>query len=64
MLLISEKPEELNSAIVLARPTPIGDIKTITTTKNGQQTGTYFYRLVNNYHGQASKLPTKGAASD
>ena len=64
MLLVSEKPDELNSAIVLVGATPISEIKTITTTKNGQQTGTYFYRLVNNYHGQASKLPTKGAASD
>ena len=64
MLLVSEKPDELNSAIVLARATPISEIKTITTTKNGQQTGTYFYQLVNNYHGQGSKLPTKGAASD
>ena len=64
MLLISEKPGELNSALVLARATPISEINTITTTKNGQQTGTYFYRLVSNYHGQASKLPTDDAGSD
>jgi dolichol-phosphate mannosyltransferase len=64
MLLVSEKSDELNSPIVLARSTPIGEIKTITTQKNGKQTGTYYYRLVGNYHGQASKLPTDDAGSD
>jgi dolichol-phosphate mannosyltransferase len=64
MLLVGEKSDELNSPIVLARSTPIGEIKTITTQKNGKQTGTYYYRLVGNYHGQASKLPTDDAGSD
>ena len=64
MLLVGEKIDELNSAIVLVRATPIGEIKTITTTKNGKQTGTYYYRLVGNYHGKASKLPTDDAGSD
>jgi dolichol-phosphate mannosyltransferase len=64
MLLVGEKSDELNSAIVLERATPIGEIKTITTQKNGKQTGTYYYRLVGNYRGQASKLPTSDAGSD
>ncbi len=64
MLLVGEKSNELNSVIVLSRTTPIGDIKTIATYKNGKQTGTYYIRLVGNYHGQASKLPTDDAGSD
>jgi dolichol-phosphate mannosyltransferase len=64
MLLVAEKSVELNSPIVLARATPIGEIQTIITYKNGKQTGTYFTRLVSNYRGQASKLPTDDAGGD
>ena len=64
MLLIGEKMDELNSDAVLSRATPITEIKTITTSKNGKQTGTYYYRLVSDYHGQASKLPTEDTGSD
>ena len=64
MLLVGEKMDELNSEMVLSRATPIGDIKTISTWKNGKQTGTYYYRLVGNYRGQASKLTTDDAGSD
>lgn len=64
MLLVAEKSDELNSLIVLARATPIGEIQTIITYKNGKQTGTYYTRLVSNYRGQASKLSTDDAGSD
>ncbi|MBC7756377.1 MAG: glycosyltransferase family 39 protein [Bdellovibrio sp.] len=64
MLLIGEKSDELSDASLLSRATPIGEIKTITTHKNGKQTGTYYTRLVSNYRGQASKLPTDDAGSD
>jgi dolichol-phosphate mannosyltransferase len=64
MLLVAEKSDELNSPIVLARATPIGGIQSIATYKNGKQTGTYYTRLVTNYRGQASKLPTDNAGSD
>ena len=64
MLLVSEKMDELNNPIVLARTIPIGEIKTLTIWKNGKQTGTYYIRLVGNYRGQASKLPTDDAGSD
>ena len=64
MLLVGEKIDELNSPMVLSRSTPIGEIKTISTWKNGEQTGTYYYRLVSNYRGQASKLTTDDAGSD
>ena len=64
MLLVSEKMEELNSEIVLSRSTPVGEIKTISTWKNGKKTGTYYYRLVNNYIGKTSQLPTDDNGSD
>ena len=64
MLLVGEKSDELNSAVVLERSTPIGEISTINTQKNDKQTGTYYTRLVSNYRGQASKLPTDDAGGD
>ena len=69
MLLVGEKIDELNSEIVLSRSTPIGEIKTISTWKNGKQTGTYYYRLVSNYLGKPSvgksgQLPTDDNGSD
>ena len=64
MLLVGEKMDELNSEIVLSRTTPIGEIKTISTWKNGKQTGTYYYRLVANYIGKPSQLPTDDNGSD
>ena len=64
MLLVGEKLDELNGAVVLSRATPIGDIKSITTWKNGKQTGTYYTRLIGNYRGNTSKLPTDDAGSD
>ena len=64
MLLVGEKMDELNSEMVLSRSTPIGEIKTITTWKNGKQTGTYYYRLVGNYIGKPSQLPTDDNSSD
>ena len=64
MLLVDEKKDELNSEIVLSRSTPIGEIKTISTWKNGKQTGTYYYRLVNNYIGKPSQLSTDNNGSD
>ena len=64
MLLVGEKMDELNSEIVRSRSTPIGEIKTISTWKNGKQTGTYYYRLVNNYIGKPSQLSTDNNGSD
>ena len=64
MLLVGEKIDELNSEIVLSRSTPIGEIKTISTWKNGKQTGTYYYRLVSNYLGKPSQLTTDANGSD
>ncbi len=69
MLLVGEKMDELNSVMVLSRSTPIGEIKTISTWKNGKQTGTYYYRLVGNYIGKPSvgksgQLPTDDNGSD
>jgi dolichol-phosphate mannosyltransferase len=64
MLLVGEKSDELNSPIVLARSTPISEIQTNITYKNGKQTGIYYTRLVSNYRDQASKLPTDDAGSD
>ena len=64
MLLVGEKIDELNSEIVLARATPISDIKTIATWKNGKQTGTYYTRLVSNYLGKPSQPPTDDNGSD
>ena len=64
MLLVGEKIDELNSEIVLSRSTPIGEIKTISTWKNGKQTGTYYYRLVSNYLGKPSQLTTDDTGSD
>ena len=58
MLLIGEKANELSSPIVLSRSTPIGEIKTIITWKNDKQTGTYYYRLVSDYHSQSNQLQT------
>ena len=49
MLLVSEKMDDLNSERVLSRTKPIGDIKMLITQKNGKQTGTYYYRLVEKY---------------
>ena len=64
MLLVGEKIDDLNSEIVRSRSTPIGEIKTISTWKNGKQTGTYYYRLVDNYIGRPSQLPTDDNGSD
>lgn len=64
MLLVGEKLDEINSAVVLSRSTPIGDIKTIVTWKNGKKTGTYYYRLVSNYLGKPSQLPIDDSSSD
>ncbi len=64
MLLVGEKIDELNSEMVLSHSTPIGDIKTISTWKNGKQTGTYYYRLVSNYIGKPSQLPTDDNGGD
>ena len=64
MLLVGEKMDELNSEIVRSRSTPIGEVKTISTWKNGKQTGTYYYRLVGNYIGIPSQLPTDDNGSD
>ena len=56
MLLVGEKLDELSDDNLQTRATPIGDIKTIVTFKNGKQTGTYYYRLAANYHGKSSLL--------
>ena len=69
MLLVDEKMDRLNSEMVLSRATPIGEIKSINTWKNGKQTGTYYYRLVGAYIGKPSvgkpsQLPTDDNGSD
>ena len=64
MLLVGEKMDELNSELVLSHSTPIGEIKTITTWKNGKQTGSYYYRLVSSYMGKPSHLPIDDTSSD
>jgi dolichol-phosphate mannosyltransferase len=61
MLLVSEKMHDLNSERVLSSTKPIGDIKMLITQKNGKQTGTYYYRLVEKYQVE-SKL--KNQADD
>ena len=64
MLLMGEKSDELSDANLQSRATTIGDIKTIATFKNGKKTGTYYYRLVGNYLGKPSQLPTDDNGSD
>ncbi len=49
MLLVGERKDDLNSAFVLAHTQPVSEIKEIFSVKNGQKTGTYYYRLVKNY---------------
>jgi dolichol-phosphate mannosyltransferase len=54
MLLVSEKMDDLNSERVLSRTKPIDGIKMLVTQKNGMQTGTYYYRLVEKYQGKST----------
>ncbi len=56
MLLIGEKRDDLNSEFVLSRAKPVDEIKEISSYKNGQKTGTYYYRLVKNYRANTTEM--------
>jgi dolichol-phosphate mannosyltransferase len=54
MLLVGEKPEELSDEALQSRATPLSEAEKIIASKNGKQTGTYYYRLVKNYQAKAA----------
>jgi hypothetical protein len=49
MLLISDKPEHLQTTTVSERVKTAGDIHELVVQKNGQVSGRYYYRVVSGY---------------